>query len=153
MGKKRSSFERFCIAHAVVMNMFFAAALKSRRLYELSLSGRYAKGYGGAGDIEIGYLLEIPELIKCSSHFPQERSITANRTACVYAFGDGDYYRNAPSAPFADGFYVCRFQRYQGYPMAFNAEKPACLLVTEKFEDWKSTKCQLRHATRNTRKF
>lgn len=100
-------FELFGIKHTAVMNSFFKKAMAETPWETLPLSRRYARGYGGAGDIKIRLLAENPSMIKCRQQFPKTPTVTSRKDLQKFDFTDGNCYHNAKDAEFANGFYVC----------------------------------------------
>ena len=104
-GGELASFKIFAVKHTALMNEFFADYQKKEKA-PLSLSRRYAKGYGGAGDIEIRFVSEHCQAFLCPDTFPKVHEIV-DEEGHLHNFADGNCYLNAPNASFADAFYSC----------------------------------------------
>lgn len=96
------NFRAFAINHTALMNKFFANA----DLYILPLSRRYVTEYDDAKDINLTFFTKSPKPIRCTKQFPKTSSVVS-RDGSKCDFADGNFYLNAPSAQFGDGFYVC----------------------------------------------
>lgn len=101
----------------------------------MSLSRRYAEGYGRAGDLSTTFLKSHPDWRRCLAHFPNTLEITSQDCDGPCSFASGDYYLNAPHAKFANGFYVCKISES---PDSCEQPGPSFALVIEQMRKWTS---------------